>query len=62
MKNTRHLSLKRESLVELTTNDLRAVVGGYAIITDGGLECLTAIIDPPDNTHVCSDSCFGKNA
>lgn len=54
----RALSLKRDTLAELTTNDLRSVVGGYAIITDKLTACLTDIVDPPDNTHVCSDSCF----
>ena len=56
MKRT--LSLKRESLVELASDDLRSVVGGYAIITGKLTECLTPIIDPPDNTYVCTDSCF----
>lgn len=58
LKKPRRLALKREALIELTTHDLRAVVGGNAIITEGGIDCLTPIIDPPDNTHVCSDSCF----
>ena len=42
----------------LTTDDLRSVVGGYAIITGKMTECLTPIIDPSDNTYVCTDSCF----
>ncbi|HEV2891192.1 MAG TPA: hypothetical protein VGX28_12525 [Frankiaceae bacterium] len=55
---TRRLSLKSESLTELTTQDLRGVVGGARILTDKMTECLTPIIDPPSNTHVCSDECF----
>lgn len=61
MKDRRRLSLTREALTELTTHDLRTVVGGIAIITERRTECLTPIIDPPDNTHVCSDSCFRRN-
>ena len=57
---SRRLTLKSESLTALTTDDLRNVVGAApAIITDRMTECLTPIIDPPDNTHVCSDTCFG---
>ena len=56
MKRT--LTLKREALAELTTHDLRAVVGGVRPIT----EVLTPIIDPPSNTNVCTDTCFRKNA
>ena len=62
MKEPRRLTLKRDALVELTTHDLRAVVGGYAILTDRLTECLTPIIDPPDNTHVCSDTCYRRDA
>jgi hypothetical protein len=56
LKQPRRLSLKREALAELTTTDLRAVVGGQAI-THGGLKCLTPIIDPSSNTWPCSDGC-----
>ena len=57
---TRTLRLKREALVELTTHDLRAVVGGDAAITGRATECLTPIIDPPSNTYMCTDTCFRK--
>ena len=58
MKESRTLSLKREPLSSLTHDDLRSVVGGYAIITERMTACLTPIIDPSDNTYVCTDSCF----
>ena len=58
MKEPRRLSLKRESLSPLTSEDLKAVVGGAQIITGKMTECLTPIIDPPSNTNVCTDTCF----
>ena len=54
MKNTR-LSLKRETLAELNAADLRSVVGAAANQTI--VDLITQIIDPPSNTHACSDSC-----
>jgi len=50
MKN---LSLKRETLIELDSAELSAVVGAAQGITP----LITQIIDPPSNTHVCSDEC-----
>ncbi len=59
MKN--RLTLKSETLAELTPADMRAVVGGA--LTGKKTECLWLILDPilnpPSNTHMCSaDGCF----
>jgi hypothetical protein len=58
LKQSHRLTLRRESLTELSTDDLSAVAGGAQAITGKNTECLTPIIDPPSNTYVCTDTCF----
>lgn len=55
MKQSRSLSLKRESLADLTTNDLRGVAGAAPIASfpDGG--CVTDLTD--ESYRLCSFRC-----
>lgn len=55
MKKTRTLSLRRETIADLSSDDLRSVVGG--IITEHQTQCLTPMIFPQDWTYPCSYDC-----
>lgn len=57
MKN--RLTLKSETLAELTPADMRAVVGAAATtkLTTCVIPMLTEIIDPPSNTWACTEGC-----
>jgi hypothetical protein len=57
VKRTLHLT--KEVLTELATDDLRGVVGGYALTRDA--KCVQLSLDPTCGRPTCGRNCTGTS-